>query len=446
MQMEKADRRKLNNKGLTLVEVIIAMVILAVTITALVSVLISSYRYNAMANARQHATLAAESIMESFKGYDIENLCSQFAGVGGYELKACKLAAGGTKSAIGKTSTGASVELFPLGKFTRPTTHTYEFTLTKIQSEHAQYDATISVTPFAGTNQSLVGMKDIHKYLDAIYRSSTVHEAKAKEQIAQKFLDLKTEIAATLTPLDPQLDYTEADIVDSYNKILERKTIIKINKGATNTTATIEMKYYIAVEGYEYYETLTSTVKDKTINFPATYVPGNPETGYCISVILDIPTSATEITFYNNSNAAKLERVFVYYYPVYVAKHTDAVKDVIEFQTSGFEMGRTLECYLLKQLPSESVMSETTVGVKEGSYNPDVRGTSILNLVHNFNENIGGGILTTMPDPQGFASKRSYMNNDLTKAEYQLMYDVNVEIRESGTTNVLATLQGTKMD
>lgn len=452
MQEKREHRRKLNNKGLTLVEVIIAMIILTVTITALVSVMISSYRYNAMANARQHATLAAEAIMESFKGYDMETLSKQFENVDGMKYTGCALAAdGGDSSAIGKTTAGADVALFSSGEFARPADDIYAFTLTKIQSEHAQYDAAVSVTPVTSLNKNLVGFQDIHPYKDAICRSSTAYEAKARQQIAQWFLDVKTDIATSISPDDPKLDYLSSDIVDDYNKILERKTIIKLKRDVSSgeVTATFNIKYYIAVENYEYYQTTTETVKSGKRSFPSTYVPGNPETGYCIDVILDIPTSGTTVTFYDNANEAGLERVFVYYYPVYVAQHADTVKDVIKFETEGFESGRTLECYLLKQLPSEAVMSKTTVGIKENGYSPVVEGTSMLKLIHNFNQNITGVGTTGGATTSGFASY-GYMDERPTQSlqakEYQLIYNVKVDIYEQGTTNLLATLQGTKMD
>lgn len=60
-------KRTINNKGFSLVEVIIAMAILAIISIPLLSYFTESMRYNAQAKTRQQATLTAQSVMEQLK-------------------------------------------------------------------------------------------------------------------------------------------------------------------------------------------------------------------------------------------------------------------------------------------------------------------------------------------------------------------------------------------
>jgi len=71
-------RGKLNNKAMTLIEVIVAMAILAVVITPTLRMFATSSGTNLRAKHRQRATTVGESVMESFKAYTVEALCQQF--------------------------------------------------------------------------------------------------------------------------------------------------------------------------------------------------------------------------------------------------------------------------------------------------------------------------------------------------------------------------------
>lgn len=59
--------RKMNNKGFSLVEVIVAMAILAIISIPLLSYFMDSIKYNAVMRTKQQATLEAQSIIEQLK-------------------------------------------------------------------------------------------------------------------------------------------------------------------------------------------------------------------------------------------------------------------------------------------------------------------------------------------------------------------------------------------
>ena len=63
-------KRKMNNKGFSLVEVIISMAILAIISIPLLNYFTDSMKYNAIAKTRQQATIEAQNIMEQLKAED----------------------------------------------------------------------------------------------------------------------------------------------------------------------------------------------------------------------------------------------------------------------------------------------------------------------------------------------------------------------------------------
>lgn len=66
--------RRLNNGGMSLVEVVVAMTIFAVVTVPVLHALTTSAYYNQKARKRQNVTALAESVMENFKGYSLDSL------------------------------------------------------------------------------------------------------------------------------------------------------------------------------------------------------------------------------------------------------------------------------------------------------------------------------------------------------------------------------------
>ena len=76
--------RRLNNGGMSLVEVVVAMTIFAVVTVPVLHALTTSAYYNQKARKRQNVTALAESVMENFKGYSLDSLENEvFTGVAG---------------------------------------------------------------------------------------------------------------------------------------------------------------------------------------------------------------------------------------------------------------------------------------------------------------------------------------------------------------------------
>ncbi|MDE6404622.1 MAG: prepilin-type N-terminal cleavage/methylation domain-containing protein [Lachnospiraceae bacterium] len=78
--MTSADRRKLNkNAGFSLLELLIAVVILAIIVIPLFNLFLSSNKLNIRSRQTLRATTAAQDIMEGLKAYNIEEIKMQFA-------------------------------------------------------------------------------------------------------------------------------------------------------------------------------------------------------------------------------------------------------------------------------------------------------------------------------------------------------------------------------
>lgn len=79
-RMTAADRRKLNkDAGFSLLELLIAVIILAIIVIPLMNLFLTSNRLNIKSRQTLRATTAAQDIMEGLKAYNIEELKAQFA-------------------------------------------------------------------------------------------------------------------------------------------------------------------------------------------------------------------------------------------------------------------------------------------------------------------------------------------------------------------------------
>lgn len=83
MKTWRRRNRKLNNAGMSLVEVIVAIAILSIVILPVLHTFVSSAMYNARARSRQQTTAAAQTVLENFKAYSVKEICKQFVHVEG---------------------------------------------------------------------------------------------------------------------------------------------------------------------------------------------------------------------------------------------------------------------------------------------------------------------------------------------------------------------------
>ncbi|MBW2186490.1 MAG: prepilin-type N-terminal cleavage/methylation domain-containing protein [Deltaproteobacteria bacterium] len=77
----------INNKGFTLVELMVALVIFAVGILAVGQLQVTSIRYNSHAQRMSEATMLAQSQMEELMSIDYDTVAAETATTGSYLIK-----------------------------------------------------------------------------------------------------------------------------------------------------------------------------------------------------------------------------------------------------------------------------------------------------------------------------------------------------------------------
>jgi type IV pilus modification protein PilV len=78
---------KTNNKGFTLVELMVALVVFAVGILAVGQLQVTSIRYNSHAQRMSEATMLAQSQMEELMSIDYDTVAAETATAGSYLIK-----------------------------------------------------------------------------------------------------------------------------------------------------------------------------------------------------------------------------------------------------------------------------------------------------------------------------------------------------------------------
>lgn len=128
-----ADRRKLNkDAGFSLLELLIAVVILAIIVIPLLNLFLSSNRLNIKSRQTLRATTAAQDIMEGLKAYNIEEIRTQFdKPADGFYVIDSRLIKGG----VAEEAPGMG----------NPTDGLYVFSMKDVSMQGSKFDAKIVV-------------------------------------------------------------------------------------------------------------------------------------------------------------------------------------------------------------------------------------------------------------------------------------------------------------
>lgn len=142
--MRKDDARtapKLNNNaGFSLVELLIAVMILAIIVVPLLHVFVTSARINGKSKQTQRATTVAQDIMEGLKAYDIEELKEQFnQPMDGFYVMDFRLIHGAIAEEPGREQADAAYRGDP------DAPGVYYFSLEGVQIQGSEYDALIRI-------------------------------------------------------------------------------------------------------------------------------------------------------------------------------------------------------------------------------------------------------------------------------------------------------------
>lgn len=445
-------KKKLNNAGMSLVEVIISITILALVAIPVMRSLTSAMYYNAKARTRQSVTLSAESLMETFKGNSLEELQSLFqqAQTGDDSTKAAARAALGI--------TGADEFVYPTDLTTDdPLT----FRVNGMQSDDGNTTCDIEVT---ATKQDVATIMEIDNILptrDAIFRADLGYNSMAWDKALADFqANYQTAFLDKLKELDErERELTLSDIDLSHLTLYQRELIFNVSNDGTNDVVTASMVYSYYIKEHIYYEKVvtpapgdpaegeaeseaeseseseTVSYDEKTFNYPE----NTADYFKVVMPLSDYPSAPTsgEYTVYTNpvdGGVHPLQRLMIYYYPVY-----DLERDEVIIVKNN--AGLNLDCYLIKQ--KNAGLSNAQLEWKETNYKPNVNRTGSGNVVlyHNLNTNLGGN---SSPGGAGhiatFSDVKDYAGNSF-KVQKVLVYKLEMKVFRDSTE--IASFEGT---
>jgi prepilin-type N-terminal cleavage/methylation domain-containing protein len=219
--MRKRKKPLRNNKGMSLVEVIIAITILGIVVVPVLQAMTSAMTYNAKARVRQKLTLTAESIMETFKGYDLESLENMFKDGSFPDISSDSTVTYG----VTKTADSSDSALV-----------TYDFNINNIVQNGKTYSAEITLTPNGkstvleldkATDKNdavyVAQAKDYSEDINinnAIYNKSFTHASAGTTESSSESTESTESSSGSVVSTESTETTIEAGYVDFYNKFI----------------------------------------------------------------------------------------------------------------------------------------------------------------------------------------------------------------------------------
>lgn len=408
----KQTSRKLNNRGMTLVEVLVAMLMLSIVSLVFLRAFSQTTFYNKNAREKQYALTVAQSMMEGTKAYGMDALDEQFSGAALFKLY---------PPAISCVKSGSCA----VGRYEIKEIKTGDFT----------FDVEINVAPAAAeasrpnlvTAGTLANGSDVNKYKDAFYVQGTRDQDVVYEKVVEA---LK---AVPDMHYEAKNNLTKATVKWSYVTLQIKERTLQVEIGPSIVTVKNVYEYTFDITDYPY----------RTTSDP----PGS-ESGTCGTNGSGFATGG-DVECYNNTATAgygaQLENLYLYYYPAYNStqgEYIKCLKDSIQIKNLS---SRIINVFVAKQRNDE--LSNPEMMICEGSYSVQVSqsGTKGITLYHNLKERLAGsgtGSYTFTPSiPGECIDKGTLWEKDA--APRALVYDVNVVVRESSTGRAVYELSGT---
>lgn len=456
--MQKNRKYRLNNSGMSLVEVIIAMTILSVVVIAVMQSLTMAMVYNKKARAKQDTTIKAESVMELFKGYNMDELYKMFA-TGGGAVK--DMVGDATYSVSGtepKTGTPTDLE-FKIDGLTISSTD---------GGAGETYDVQIVAKPVPEV--ALFETQKFDNSKDVAFISDEKYDNDARDQAYSKFINddtLKQAFADYINATYPNAcdkdgnsitkDTITTDLKIDKIFLSERKTVFTIDDAGVKT----KMTYRYRIYGYEFYE---KVFPEETSD---TYGSDEYEEGSSAVATPDPDAYAGELKYADSPDTmandmefevtldgddtqidnANLERLFIYYYPQYEERNrvlpdgsVDKVKieDKIAIEnTKAVAPGATpepVQCFIIKQ--KRASLSNASLDVRETHYALKELSTSgALTVYDNFEENISNG-----ERELAAVTGSTYYMDTADKVDNVLSYALELTVTNRSTGSVVTTL------
>lgn len=417
-EMKMQQKQKVNNKGMSLVEILVAIAILTVVSMGLLQAFVSAVNYNKQAKDKQRSINLAQTIMESYKAYTLEDICRQFNNVDPFVIY---------KGVHGTYSeTGASVDAY--GTFTPSATNEYTFRMEDVQYDGKLFDVDIIMQPntVSTSTEEVTRVPRFNSYNDAIFaQPADEYKYVYQDAIDQlKLADMKTELLPTVDTLD------KTKITINSRQI----SVFILNVSGVDQVL-VQVTYEYTFDNYEF---IKSDDSQDALNSSHT-------------VIVDQSDDATAYEVYNNSvtrtTGAKLDNVFIYYYPAYDSDLLGAKceEDTIVISNNS---GMQRNVYLVKQVTPG--LSAPGLFNNEATYKPRVslQGSNGINLYHNLRKKLSGaGVALNSISYRGSGSAKDNLYEDWYEKESRiLVYNVQITVTDKQKGTVEIILDGSMND
>jgi len=468
MKKCKKNRLKLNNAGMTLIELLVAIAIMAVALVPLLFSFVNVAKYNARAREIQQTTTLAHTVMENCKAYSLEEIKDQM------------------------TDTTDPQYPFLDGVYaSQIDVRGNQMYLTDVVVEDKKYDIMLDFNAHdVGTQSAFEVMEteSMNPYLDAVFTpmgtkfhvnfsdgSSAYYTAAQLDQVAyinalQKISDNMKQVTeaalGTGKGITLSTSYIEDSFKDSSNpnyKKFSTSRIMRIliwNPG-DHEAVNVYYDYYFKTADEKYY--FEYTKEDGTVvpfECEAKYEPEYNTIIYSNSLTNDV------------THPTKVENVYFFYYPGYKTVLPDpsnpGAESLFSFDSDEIVVSnqladgsRQIDVYLIKQ--KTPAYGDANLSILETSYSTYVDGmykaphNSGTNIYHNFDVNLGGGSSTAYNVDSWFDTNLNIMSQLVPTDNKVLMYDITLKIFEAGaydmdshlldsTAEPVLTMEGTTLD
>lgn len=430
MKNKAIRKHNIGNKGMSLVEVIVAVVLLSIVIIPVLQSFVYSARANSRARTLQKATVAAQTIMENYKAYPVEDICQQFV------------------SDTFMVGSGTGVNYHETVHDLAGGQHIYM--IDNISYGNSIYDAQIRLTPRSAPI-SVNAYQDSDSYCDAVYMVETDNAHRVYETVVN-------EAQARWSALS-KAD-TEPEYYDVKQLNFDRRVEIYVDE-TPEGKITVKVKEVYSFQTYFRYiddtghphggaeDDPNNAVQFWGYAMPDADNPGGP------FIMRYNPDWATEvsppmITIYDNSSTfaesggrAVLKNIYFYFYPLYVTSASDhwINGDIITVDSNGYTRadGEKLNFYAIKQ---KSPISATELEVREAAaYNSERINFTLkgqLMMYDNLNVNVGrvdaGPVPFTSPNLEGGAARAGSLHADPENKIF--IYDIEVKLYRNDAVKI----------
>lgn len=444
MKIMKLLRRvKLNNKGMTLVEIIVAVAVFTLVAVPAMRIFGSSSSTNFKSRARQRATLVGESIMESFKAYDMEAICNQVAGnvYNGVKMTS-------SSPTVTAVVGGTNVSPFRSDHKLRRDADAFVFSFPDVEADGCLLDAEVIATPVE--KPEVIRMTSPNEYYDAIIKlDSSFNSRLAGEVIEHAKADL---IAAKPT-------VSLSDITNTKPSNFKRKMTISVDDAGGVQKVTLKVHCSADVE-------VTYKVKN------ALGVSSSTTQSLSVDFDVNLPEETdpeTELLVYDNTNTisgkdvngrpCKLNQIYLYYCPAYKCFFGDGASEEIELEgmlsslydpdtaTDEPEAEGKLPLRLIIAKQKYTGISDTNLNLQEIDYtakvSSSISGSGEVVCVNNFDKNLStvGSAIAPVPVSGDFLHEYHY--GDAFDDEVELRYDIEIRVYDDRTGKEVAVFTGT---